>query len=678
MGQTSQDPLDLIEFAVRWFRPPFTHSSMRILTTLRFLFLILALSQSVIASAKIGTTTDPFLDAQDAFRKGQSARVDAALSKHKGHPLLPYVEYYQLRLRIEQASAEDINAFMQRNAGDYLADALRSDLLRLYVRKGRWEAFQAEWTKLIQPDLELRCLALEARRQRPDATLKDDARELWRTPQELPDGCEQFYHAAFSLRLLPEKLVWERARLQIEAGKTALAREAVQLLSKPNHIDNKTWAAISTHPANYLGSLRGESRLSEHAQDVAALAVLRLARQVPEDAATELRRLQLRLSDETRADLWAAVAMQAAFSHHPKALEWYALGEGATLSDEEHRWLVRAALRAGDLKRAKLAIEAMPKALAEEGAWVYWHARALAAEGKQEAAQMQYGEIAGQPNFYGLLASEELGRKLVLPPRARAVSEEEVKQVGEIGAIRRALALFKLDLRTEAIREWNWVLKGMTDRQLLAAAELAKRQHIFDRAINTADKTQVEHDYTLRYLAPYDDTIRPASRKAAIDEAWVYGLMRQESRFITAARSSVGAQGLMQLMPATARWVARKIGMADFHPSRVNEIETNVALGTSYLRLVYESLDRSPVLASAAYNAGPGRARKWRDPQRALEGAIYAESIPFAETRDYVKKVMANAVIYNAVLNGKADSLKARIGIIRPGTGVIPEAEELP
>jgi soluble lytic murein transglycosylase len=181
----------------------------------------------------------------------------------------------------------------------------------------------------------------------------------------------------------------------------------------------------------------------------------------------------------------------------------------------------------------------------------------------------------------------------------------------------------------------------------------------------------------LRYLSPYSDQVRPVARSQSLDDAWVYGLMRQESRFVTNAKSTVGASGLMQLMPATAKWVAKKIGLKDFHQGQVNDTDTNVLLGTTYMRLVMESLDNHPVLASAAYNAGPGRARKWRA-DRPLEGAVYAETIPFNETRDYVKKVMSNSVYYSALFDGKPQSIKNRLGIIGPRTSVDPKAEELP
>mgnify|MGYP003383230104 CR=1 FL=1 len=210
----------------------------------------------------------------------------------------------------------------------------------------------------------------------------------------------------------------------------------------------------------------------------------------------------------------------------------------------------------------------------------------------------------------------------------------------------------------------------------LAAGE-AVTQAVIDRAIAAADRTKNEHNYALRYLSPYSDQVRPAATNQSLDSAWVYGLMRQESRFITNAKSSAGASGLMQLMPATAKWVARKIGLKDFRQGQVNDTETNLLLGTTYMRLVMESLDNHPVLASAAYNAGPGRARKWRADHQ-LEGAIYAETIPFNETRDYVKKVMSNSVYYSALFEGRPQTIKSRLGVIGPRATVDPKAEVLP
>jgi len=208
----------------------------------------------------------------------------------------------------------------------------------------------------------------------------------------------------------------------------------------------------------------------------------------------------------------------------------------------------------------------------------------------------------------------------------------------------------------------------MDDKQLLAAAEFARQNEMFDRAINTADKTLALHDFNVRYLAPHRAALGDNARAQQLEEAWVLGLVRQESRFAQTVKSSAGAAGLMQLMPATAKWVAHRMGMQDYSWARVTDTQVNAALGTYYLRHVLDDLDGNPVLAAAAYNAGPGRARKWRD-TRELEGAIYAETIPFNETRDYVKKVMNNTMYYAAILGGQARSLKTRLGTIAPRGG---------
>src|SRR5690606_14649655 len=186
--------------------------------------------------------------------------------------------------------------------------------------------------------------------------------------------------------------------------------------------------------------------------------------------------------------------------------------------------------------------------------------------------------------------------------------------------------------RPEAVPEWSYAIRGMTDRQLRAAAELARQEHIYDRVVNTSLLTRNEIDFSQRFIAPFEGQVTAKAREVNLDPAWVYGLIRQESRFITDARSRVGASGLMQLMPATARWVARKIGMKDFKPSQVNDFDTNTILGTRYLNMVLDDLGGSEILATAGYNAGPGRSKRWRSRlQGPVEGAIFAETIPFTE-----------------------------------------------
>jgi soluble lytic murein transglycosylase len=331
-------------------------------------------------------------------------------------------------------------------------------------------------------------------------------------------------------------------------------------------------------------------------------------------------------------------------------------------------------LRDGQWQVVRESIDRMSFAATHQPAWIYWYGRALAVRGEEMGSRAYYLRIAGQADFYGLLASEELGYVMALPDVTHVPSEQEVAAAAREPGLMRALELIRLGIRVEGVREWLFTIRSFDDARLLAAAELARRNAVYDRAIHTADRTSRLHNFTLRYPMPYQDVFRGYAATHGVDEAWVLAVVRQESRFNTDARSSAGAAGLMQVMPGTARYVAGKIGLRNYRPKAVTNVETNVTLGTGYLKLVMEQLGH-PVLASAAYNAGPSRARRWRD-DKPLEGAVYVESIPFPETRDYVKKVMANAVYYAAVLDRKPVPLKARLGVIQPPGALEPPVFE--
>jgi soluble lytic murein transglycosylase len=438
--------------------------------------------------------------------------------------------------------------------------------------------------------------------------------------------------------------------------------------------DEKTARAVIESPLPWLLKTRlSDSRMH---RELVALAVARIARNDPRLAAEQLARQEARLQDGERQWAWGQVAWQAALRHLPEASGWYLKAGAAPLSDEAAQWRIRAALRALDWERVRAAIEEMPPTLAEQPAWIYWLGRARQAEGRIDAADALFARLSGRPDFYGRLADEELGRPIMLPPEAAPPTADELARIAGDAGIRRSLALLRLNLRIEGVREWNWATRAMDDRELLAAARAAERAGIYDRAIASAERTRAEHSYALRYPSPFGEQIRPAARRQSLDDAWVYGLVRQESRFVVNVRSSAGASGLMQLMPATARWMAARIGLKDFHPGRVNEVETNLLLGASYLRMALERLDGHPLLASVGYNAGPGRARKWQEAGRPLEGAIYVETIPFTETRDYVKKVLSNTLYYAALLHGEARSIKHWLGVVGPRSDA--KGEELP
>lgn len=623
---------------------------------------------------------DAFLQARDAFAKGDRVKLAKAMDQLPGHELRIWAEYYQLRMQLDD-NPSGISEFLSLNAGSLAAERLRGDWIKALGKRGQWDQVAREYPLLQQPELETQCYGLQARLQREDARALDDARPIWFGSAELPEACRPVTDALVAAKKLSIDDIWERVRRQLEAKKPQQALQAARYLPDAQMPDARAVDAATDNPMRFLSRLPAkylaEARNNRGQREVLLYAIARIAANDPAAAVSQYEQVESVMSDSERAYGWGQIALQAARKHMPEALGWFARTDATTLSEEQLAWWVRMALRAGNWPTVRRVIARMPAAMAAQPDWMYWQARALAAQGKQAEAYAIYQRIAGQPNFYGSLASEELGQTIAPPPRAASLNPQELGEALANDGLRRSLALFRVDARIDAVKEWNWSLRGMNDRQLLAAADLALRNNVWDRAINTADRTQSQHDYSVRYLAPYRDKVEPKAREQSLDPGWVYGLMRQESRFVIQAKSTVGAQGLMQVMPATASWVAKKIGMTDYHPKRAMDMDTNVTLGTAYMRMVLDGLDNHQVLASAAYNAGPGRAKKWRA-DVPLEGAIYAECIPFTETRDYVKKVMNNAVYYNALFEEKPQSLKSRLGVIRPRGNGDAGADVLP
>ena len=643
---------------------------------MKFRALLLSLLFSLPLFAQEGNDL-AFLTARDAFRTGDRNKLEKAASQLGNHELAIYVESYRLRMAMDQGDSASLRSFFERNEKSYVSEKLRADWIRWLGKRSTWNEIDGEYPKVLAPEPDVTCYSQQARLARNDKSVLDEAEKQWLTLLEPPEACRPVLDALVSSQRMSSDDVWNRARRQLEANRPNWTRTTLNYLPDSQMPEGKALDSALNNAMSYLARQPANWYANRAGRELAVFAVQRLATNDPSLAANELEKLKSRLQEPEKQWAWGQIALQAAKRHMPDAITWYNNAGKIPLSDEAYQWKVRAALRSQEWGIVHQTILAMPATLAAQPEWIYWLGRAHKAGGRTSEAAALFEKIAGQASFYGNLADEELGRTILQPPKARPATAEEQKAARDNPGIRRALAFFRLDMRTEAVREWNWALRGMDDRELLATADLARRNQIWDRAINTADRTKNEHDYSLRFLAPYGDQVRPTAHNQSLDDAWVYGLMRQESRFITSAKSNVGASGLMQLMPATAKCVARKIGLRDYNHSRVNDTETNVLLGTSYMRLVMENLDNHPVLASAAYNAGPGRAKKWRADQP-LEGAIYAETIPFSETRDYVKKVMSNSVYYSAIFNGKPDSLKARLGIVGARTSDAPKDSDLP
>jgi soluble lytic murein transglycosylase len=624
--------------------------------------LILAAMLAAPALASVGTD---FQAARDAYQKGRIERFNSHAAKiPDDHPLAPYIHYW--RLKSNSPGVEKQLAFIARYPDSHLADRLRADLARQFGHAEDWLGFREHYRALPKPDQELQCFELRARLGEGDREAEKEGIALWRTPRDLPSACDPLFATLAERGMLTEEERLGRLRLALDTGNLRLARELDARLSEAARMEPDALGRAQRLDEKLLAA-PGERR----GQREAALYVLtRIAKDDPDRAVRLWDQHQGEFSESERRYGWGQIGLHAARRHDPRSLTWFARAQ-EPLSEAQLVWKARAGLRAGNWMEAYRTIQAMPEILQNEPVWRYWKARALKAVNATYPANVLFAKLSREIHYSGLLAEEELPAKLEARPADYKVTPDDIKAVQALPAIQRALLLRELGDAGNAVAEWERALRGMDDPMILAAAELARRENWNDRAIITAEKTREIHDFDLRYLAPYRDLATAYAQDNGLDEAWVYGLMRQESRFVDYARSVAGAQGLMQIMPATAKWISRQLGLRKNAHREVAKPETNIRFGTYYLKRIFDGLDQSPVLATAGYNAGPGRARRWQA-ETPLEGAIYVESIPFAETRDYVKKVMANAMFYRARFGGVSQPLKERLGVIPARPGKLP------
>ena len=603
-------------------------------------------------SYELSEADKSFIELRDAARKNDVVRSGQLAAALVNYPYTDYIRYFRIKpqmfdkgneARADTIVDEEVHAFLKTYDGTAIADRLRNDWLLVLGKRKDWQQFDKEYLLfMLDDDTNVKCYALQSRlaKQEDPKRIGEDALKIMIDPRNFGSACQE---------LVP-MLVQARG-LTIGQAK-ALGRSAAEM-------------NLET-----IGKrIGGEDPIA---------AVVRSARTDASKTYREFLQSNTRFSKEDQAMAWAVIGQFLAKRLDRNAIDAYRrqqqLGFDAFLSTESQEWKVRTALRAHDWQLTKDTIEKMNPAVRQrDPAWAYWYGRAYKELGYSELSNLQFKELEDQYHFYGQLAREELGKPILIPAKVK-VSETEIKGMAVRNGFVRGEHFYAMNLRFEGNREWNWELRGMSDKQLLAAAEYAKRINLYDRTVNTADRTKGEHDFSLRYPTPFKEQLSPIAKNIDLNLAWAYGLIRQESRFITNASSSVGASGLMQVMPNTAKYVAKKIGMNSYTNERLKDTQTNLTLGSHYLNMVLQDLDGSWVLASAAYNAGPSRPKSWREKlTQSTEGAIFVESIPFNETRTYVKNVLANATYYSLLMDGKSSTMKQRLGTIQPKTAVLSE-----
>ena len=605
------------------------------------------LSLSLITAAVLSacaTQNTPTASKSETVVQPKSTSIPSRRADSESKVLSDYSQYQSAIDAAKRGDDAWVQQFLSQASDSAMTENVRNEWLKTLGARGQWDLFRQEFSKLNAAGVaqEVQCYA--------DLSSGNysKAAELVRVTGKLPAGCTRLVESAAASGRLNTNDAWRRVRGLLSNSQTTDARNLAAALGSP-----------------FEGGAQGATEYS-------LLSVIGKDARKSASAAATLSDMESGLSREQRSFAWGVLGHYHAQSQNmPTALSYYGrVSDRKQLTDEQLEWYARAALRLQRWDELASVIQHMPEKLQKDPTWQYWLGRSFAAQGKSSQAKEMYEKAAASGrNFYAVMAGEELGRRINTRNNVSDADARDVRRMSEDGAIKRALVLFKNSqsngdskMRRQAQAEWRFATRDFNEDNLLTAAQVAFDNQFYDMAINSADRTDHKLNYKLRYLSPFKDLTVRYAEQAGVDPAWVYGLIRQESRFVMGAQSSVGAQGLMQVMPATAREIAGKIGMSS---SELYTMDGNIRMGTWYMADAKRRLQNNEVMATAGYNAGPGRARNWQA-SSPLEGAIYAETIPFTETRDYVKKVMTNATYYASLFNKPQTSLKQRMGTV-PG-----------
>lgn len=607
-----------------------------------------------------------FLEARAALNQGQRQRFQELSARIPDYPLQPYLRYWELQRYLGPQSDASITAFLEAHPDSSLARRLRTSWLRHLAAQRDWPRFLAFYAE--PQGVELQCHALRARlRDNPEEdALLEQAVVLWNVGQSQPGACDPVFDILYASRHMTSALIWERIALAMEAGRLQLATFLAGKLSAEDRDWVRYWSAMHERPARMLAddALRTEGPL---ARTILHHGLIRLARHDPEQAFNRWEDLRARhgLDPEAAGPALRRMALSAAFAHHPRALEWLDQVPATVADDTVQQWRIRSAL-AG--RHWAQVLDAQARLSHDEGnrnEWRYWRARALHALGRATEASAEFKALARERDFHGFLAADRLEWPYAMNDEPIAASREELRQLEHDPGIQRARELYRAGLITDARREWHELTRRLAPRELELAARLAHEWGWHDRAIITTAHAAHYSDLDLRFPLLHQREVMDTARRQQLDPALIFGVIRQESAFMQDARSPAGALGLMQLMPATGRMTARQEQVPLPSTQSLLQTDKNILLGSAYLRRMLNEFSSNPAMATAAYNAGPHRVKRWQ-PQEAQEAEVWVDRIPFHETRNYVRNVLAYTAIFEYRLEQPITRLRERLPLVHP------------
>ncbi|WP_025470490.1 lytic transglycosylase domain-containing protein [Acinetobacter lactucae] len=615
---------------------------------------------------------EQFNDALNAANSGNTALLDQYQLAMQNDVLGYYPEYWKLNTNLGFQPTASIVSFAQRYPQSAMAEKLAADYVEEKVKQADFASAQPVLSYVTNPDQAENCALAQVRAKSGDALVFAEYKDVWLATESQPESCLGLGRMMLSSPLMSAQDKQQRLWVQLRSGLSGQALATAQTLglnlslAQLNQIQanplNYLWSAPKTNDADHAYLIFALGRLANNDLSNAFSNVQRVAQGTPQNVQKYLYRMVAYIGGTT--------VMKNNFNR--EVLQYFDASYGYPLSPEEAEIYARQAIRFGAWESLIRAIDSMTVTQKQEDRWQYWLARASEQRGdsaSKATAQQIYRKLAqAGDDYHNLLAKDRLGERYNHQPYDDQPTASDLRRLDQNIHFNRAFTLRRINANpTYTNREWNWAVRQAylqhDDGLLLAAAKRAHDMGWYDRAIYAADRTTNKHNDTYRYVTPHKTNVVSHSYNAGIDPAWAYGLMRQESRFVTSARSHVGAGGLMQIMPDTAKLIARQMGET-YNPAALNEMNTNIRYGTFYLSMIQGQLSNNPVLATAGYNAGPNRARRWQPDYQSISADQYTETIPLLETRDYVKHVMTNATHYGVILGQGAQSLSQRMKVI--------------
>ncbi len=653
------------------------HASEKITFPGRQLIILLVLCCSVCtrpaaANSVVAPEIERFKLAWDAARHGDHNTFNRIRQSLRAYELYPYLQYEDFRHRRSSVAADEIATFLDDHEGWAFTTGLRRAWLKSVAKRGRW----AELLKYSEgvTGTVLRCQRAQAQiiLQR-DSGLLSEAQNLWTVGQSQPKECDPVFAWLVKKNGVTVRLAWERIRLAFEAGNPRLSIYLARYLPAHERRWLEEWQRQSRSGYAALEHMR---RLpdNETTRMIAATSLRRLALR---DAAAAPKKFQLLDSHFgwtglDRSVLLRDIALRSAVALDKDTVANMQRVPVAYRDSQLLEWWSRFLLSVGDWPGLVSVIGQMPDETRNKDRWRYWLAQAELRAGPaagltSTAASEALQNLAGQASYYGFLAADELGEPYNICPLEPAVDSQEVARIGSLSGFRRALELRKAGLDSWASQEWSLAIADLPPPDLKVAAALAQSKGWYDRAIFALGNSGDRQFYAWRFPLLWQDEIRLGASAHNLDPAWVYGTIRTESAMAVNARSPANALGLMQVTPATGKRVAKKHGIAWTGSGSLQTVEGNLPVGMAYLGDLLQEYRHNPVLVSGAYNAGPNVVKRWLKDRPASEAAIWIETLPYFETRDYIPRVLAFTTIYDWRMGGSVKRISSRMPHIDSG-----------